>query len=188
MARIGEMTDRIVIQSNTPVAVAVSGITRSGSTATVTTAEAHGFVTGDYVTHAGAAQAEYNGEFQVTVTNTTVYTVTVAGTPVSPATGTITTLFTSDAQGGTTQSWWTLATVWAQVKALSATERVSLGGIAATADYIGKIYYRQDVKPTMRVSWTPYLGSARTLEIHGVEPDRTDPRRLLRLSLGEVVQ
>lgn len=71
-------------------AVSVSSITRSGSTATVTTATAHGFQTGQYVTIAGATQTEYNGLFAVTVTSTTVFTYTVSGSPATPATGTIT--------------------------------------------------------------------------------------------------
>ena len=71
-------------------AVSVSSITRSGSTATVTTAAAHGLTTAEYARLAGADQSDYNGRFQVTVTNTTVYTMTVANAPTTPATGTIT--------------------------------------------------------------------------------------------------
>lgn len=68
----------------------ISSITRSSSTATVTTGSAHGLTTGDNVLIAGAAQTEYNGSFTVTVTSTTQFTYTVSGTPASPATGTIT--------------------------------------------------------------------------------------------------
>ena len=68
----------------------VSGITRSTSTATVTTASAHGFTTGQRVTIAGANQTEYNGAFTITVTGGTTFTYTVTGTPATPATGTIT--------------------------------------------------------------------------------------------------
>lgn len=68
----------------------VTSITRSGSTATVTTSIAHGYSTGTVVVLAGALQSEYNGVFSITVTSTTEFTVTVAGTPVTPATGTIT--------------------------------------------------------------------------------------------------
>lgn len=69
--------------------VSVSSITRSGSTATVTTAAAHSLLTGEYVRVAGATQTEYNGKFQATVTSSTVFTYTVTGTPATPATGTI---------------------------------------------------------------------------------------------------
>ena len=70
--------------------VNVSSITRSGTTATVTTAAAHGFSTGDVALIAGAAETAYNGEFVVTVTGGTSFTYDVAGSPATPATGTIT--------------------------------------------------------------------------------------------------
>lgn len=73
-----------------PAAQSVSGITRSGSIATATTAANHGYSTGDLITIAGAAQSEYNGTFQITKTGDTTFTYTVTGTPVTPATGTIT--------------------------------------------------------------------------------------------------
>lgn len=69
---------------------AVTSITRSSSTATVTTTAAHGFSTGQRIVHAGAVQPEYNGTFEITVTAATTYTFTVTGSPATPATGTIT--------------------------------------------------------------------------------------------------
>lgn len=72
--------------------VNVSGITRSGTTATVTTATVHGLATGDSALISGAAQTQYNVEAVITVTSSTVFTysVVVAGdAPVTPATGTI---------------------------------------------------------------------------------------------------
>jgi|688.fasta_scaffold05195_20 hypothetical protein len=66
----------------------VSSLTRSVSTATAT-ATAHGFTTGDQVNIRGAAQAEYNGDFIVTVTDANTFTYTVTGNPATPATGTI---------------------------------------------------------------------------------------------------
>jgi hypothetical protein len=68
--------------------VAVTSITRSSTTATVT-ATAHGFTTGDQVNIRGAAQADYNGDFIVTVTDANTFTYTVSGSPTTPATGTI---------------------------------------------------------------------------------------------------
>jgi hypothetical protein len=68
----------------------VSGITRTGSTATATTAAPHGYSTGNTVRIAGADQTEYNGPFTITVTGTTTFTYTVGGTPTTPATGTMT--------------------------------------------------------------------------------------------------
>lgn len=70
--------------------LSVSSITRASQVATLTTASAHGFNTGDYVTVAGAAQAEYNGTYVISVTSSTAFTYTVTGTPATPATGTIT--------------------------------------------------------------------------------------------------
>lgn len=68
----------------------VSSITRSSSTATVTTAAAHGFSTYQRITIAGADQAAYNGTFEITVTGAATFTFTVTGSPASPATGSIT--------------------------------------------------------------------------------------------------
>lgn len=64
-------------------------ITRSGSTATVAHT-AHGMVTGDYAVIRGANQQEYNGPFAIANISTNAYDYTVTGTPVTPATGTIT--------------------------------------------------------------------------------------------------
>jgi len=82
--------------------VNVSSITRSGTTATVTTATAHGFSTGDVALIAGAAETAYNGEFVVTVTGGTSFTYDVAGSPSTPATGTIT---SKRAPGGFTKTF-----------------------------------------------------------------------------------
>jgi hypothetical protein len=66
-----------------------STITRSGSTATVTTNTAHGLSDGDPVNISGATQNEYNGIFQARVVSSTVFAITVSGSPLTPATGTI---------------------------------------------------------------------------------------------------
>lgn len=69
----------------------VTGIVRSGTTATVTTAVAHSLNVGDLMVIAGANELDYNIEAEVlTVPTTTTYTYTVANSPVTPATGTIT--------------------------------------------------------------------------------------------------
>lgn len=70
--------------------VNVSSITRSGTTATVTTATAHGLSTGDSATIGGAAQADYNIDAVVTVLTATTFTYDVANSPTTPASGTIT--------------------------------------------------------------------------------------------------
>ena len=74
-----------------PLAVrSVTSLTRSGTTATVTTSVNHGWTNGALVTIAGATQSAYNGEFIITVTSPTTFTYTVSGSPATPATGTIT--------------------------------------------------------------------------------------------------
>lgn len=69
-------------------------ITRSGSTATVTHT-GHGLATNDKVAIEGANQQEYNGVYQITVSDANTYTYTVSGTPTSPATGTIISTYTA---------------------------------------------------------------------------------------------
>ena len=70
--------------------VNVSSITRSGATATVTTATPHGLTTGASATIGGAAQVDYNIEAVVTVLTDTTFTYDVTNSPATPATGTIT--------------------------------------------------------------------------------------------------
>lgn len=72
------------------VALLVSSITRVGTTATATTPTPHKLATGMSTTIAGAVQTAYNGTFSVTVTGANTFTYQVAGSPVTPATGTIT--------------------------------------------------------------------------------------------------
>lgn len=69
----------------------VTGITRSSSTATVTTAAAHGLQIGDVIEIASADQSEYNGvKVVLTVPTTTTLTFAVDSGATTPATGTIT--------------------------------------------------------------------------------------------------
>lgn len=71
-------------------AQAVTSITRVSTTATVTTTGSHGYSTGDLVKVIGAVETDYNIEAEITVTGSTTFTYTVAGSPATPATGTIT--------------------------------------------------------------------------------------------------
>lgn len=68
----------------------VTGITRSGTTASVTTSGSHGKNTGDAVEIAGANETDYNGVFEITVTGANTFDYEVANSPSTPATGTIT--------------------------------------------------------------------------------------------------
>ena len=75
----------------TTVNTSVSSITRSGTTATATTAVDHALAVGHSVTIAGAVETDYNGVFVVlTAPTSTTFTYTVSGSPTTPATGTIT--------------------------------------------------------------------------------------------------
>jgi hypothetical protein len=73
----------------TTTGASVTSITRSSTTATVTTAASHGLATGAFVLISGAAQTEYNGVHLATVTGAAEFTYPVAGSPATPATGTI---------------------------------------------------------------------------------------------------
>ena len=71
----------------------VTSLVLSGTTVTATV-YGHGFVNGDYIRIAGATQTEYNSAanraFQISNVTPDTFTYTITGTPVSPATGTIT--------------------------------------------------------------------------------------------------
>lgn len=66
-----------------------SSVTFSGGTVTVTTSAAHGYITGADITVKDAAEAEYNGRFNITVTGDSTFTYAITGTPSTPATGTV---------------------------------------------------------------------------------------------------
>ena len=66
-----------------------TSITRAGTTATMVLANAHGFTRTGVLNISGCDQADYNGEFRVTVVDSVTVTFTVANSPVTPATGTI---------------------------------------------------------------------------------------------------
>jgi hypothetical protein len=74
--------------ATTSTAQTISTITRGGTgnlTATLTTAVAHGLVTGNTVTVAGAVPAEFNGAYRITVTNATTFTYTITTAPSGDA-------------------------------------------------------------------------------------------------------
>ncbi|MCW3678217.1 hypothetical protein [Burkholderia cenocepacia] len=73
----------------------ITSITASGTTATLTTALAHGLSTGDQVTITGATPGAFNGTYTVTVTGPTTFTYTMLTAPGGNATvvGTYTVLW-----------------------------------------------------------------------------------------------
>jgi hypothetical protein len=64
----------------------ISTITHVDAVATLTTATAHGLVTGAYVSISGTTPAAYSGVFKITVTSTTKFTYNMATTPGTNAT------------------------------------------------------------------------------------------------------
>lgn len=92
---------------------------------------------------------------------------------------------TPDTRGGRSSSWGTFATVWAHVRAARASEQQQAQAVGSHIDYAITIRYRADITPSMRVSWTPYEGSARTLQINGVHPV-DGQREFLLLTCSEV--
>jgi hypothetical protein len=83
--------------ASTSTAQTISSITRGGTgnlTATLTTAAAHGLITGNRVTISGADPGQFNGTYVITVTGTTTFTYTMATAPSGNATtvGTYTTI------------------------------------------------------------------------------------------------
>lgn len=84
--------------------VTISTITKSGTTATLTTATNHELATNDYVIITGAVSSDYNGTFQITVTSDTEFTYTMATTPASDASvvGTYQNIYWGSIGGGAT--------------------------------------------------------------------------------------
>jgi type IV pilus assembly protein PilY1 len=74
----------------TTIAVNISSLTRSGTTALVGTSGTHGFSTGDYITIANASPNDYNGTFPITKIDSTHFTYPVVEYPPTPASGTYT--------------------------------------------------------------------------------------------------
>jgi hypothetical protein len=75
--------------ATTNTAQTISTITRGGTgnlTATLTTASAHGLVTGNTITVAGAIPTQFNGTYRITVTGATTFTYTMATAPSGDAT------------------------------------------------------------------------------------------------------
>lgn len=72
--------------ATTTTAQTISTITHVGAVATLTTASAHGLITGNRVTISGATSSEYNGTYVITVTGANTFTYTMASTPAANAT------------------------------------------------------------------------------------------------------
>jgi hypothetical protein len=80
---------RWAFMATTSTAQTISSITRGGTgnlTATLTTASAHGLITGNRVTISGATPSQFNGTYAITVTGTTTFTYVMASAPANNAT------------------------------------------------------------------------------------------------------
>lgn len=71
------------------VSQSIQTLERSGSTVTATMADDHQLASGIEITVSGAVEVEYNGTFTITVIARDKFTYTIATTPTTPATGTI---------------------------------------------------------------------------------------------------
>ena len=67
----------------------VASITSSGTTATATTTDVHGFLNGEEILISGAGEAGYNGVQTITLTGPKSFTYAVTAGLGTPATGTI---------------------------------------------------------------------------------------------------
>ena len=65
----------------------ILSIERTGTTAKVTTTANHNYSTGQIVTIFGATEIQYNGDYSITVLNSTQFTYVVTGSPATPAGG-----------------------------------------------------------------------------------------------------
>lgn len=66
---------------------AASSLTASGTTATFTSSDPHGFVNGEEILISGATETGYNGVKTITLTGAKTFTYTVAAGLSTPATG-----------------------------------------------------------------------------------------------------
>jgi len=188
-ATIGPLRERLLIQENVPDPISVTSLTRSSTTATAVTATPHTYATGDYVTVGGATPTGYNGKVKITVTGASSFTYPVNGTLATPATGTITVTYFSNAQGQRVVGWQDFATIWGEQLAVRAYEKLQVQALQGQLDYRFRVFARGDLTKEMRAIWTPQWPPAspqHTLEIHGIVPDG-DGRQYMFLECGEIV-
>jgi head-tail adaptor len=172
----GNLREWLTIQVNDPPVLSVTSLTRASATATAQTATAHEYTTGDYVTIAGATPTGYNGKWKITVTGPTTFTYACNATLATPATGTITVVYVSDAQGGHEIGWTLYRTIAAEMLPVGATERLQAEALHSRLEYRFRIHAIDagGITAEMRAQWTPQWPPAQpmqTLEIHGVVPD-----------------
>jgi hypothetical protein len=181
MANIGRMRERITAQRNDPPVLSVVSITRSSTTATVTTTLLHNYLSGDYVTIAGCdgATSSYNAKWKIVMVGSAApwFTFTCSSAFPTPATGTMTVVYTSNAQGGQGANgslWRTLSTDYGEYIPLKSWESLQLR--ALQSDTTGRFRVHADAKwnERLRLQWIPSwpAGATRkTLSITGLIRD-----------------
>ena len=149
--------------------IALSSLTRSGSTATGTTAISHSICIGMSIVIAGADQTEYNGTFTVvSVPSATTFTYTVTGTPVTPATGTITASYdgvsieieSSDTGSDTNISSGGVLTIATPIPTISSTVYTQYAGISGGTDEEDTEAFRTRVIEKGQNPATPFSSEA----------------------------
>lgn len=196
MSQIGLMRERLVVQRNDPQTLSVSSLTRSSTTATGTTTVAHGYLAGDYVTIAGSLVVGYNstvaGVKIVAVPTPTTFTFACNGTLTTPATGTVTVTYKSNAQGGFGANgslWRTLDSIAAEMIPMRTSERLQLQAMQSDLTLRFRVRARADIDPTMRLLWTPSApaGAQRqTLALTGPPLPCEDGRTFMYLEAAQV--
>ncbi|NBW15258.1 MAG: hypothetical protein EBR82_45420, partial [Caulobacteraceae bacterium] len=89
---ISTADEPLTLSFNLAADKAITSITFSSTTATVTTAAAHGYTNGQTVNIRGATGADatkYNGDFAIAGASGSTFTYTMTGTPAANATGTL---------------------------------------------------------------------------------------------------
>lgn len=170
---VGAMRERLLVQQNLWPDVPILTLTQAAGLATAVTKVAHGYVSKDYVTIAGALPAGYNGKVKVTVVDTLTFTYTVSAGVSSPATQASTATYTSGPQGERRSHWVPLATIWGEMGPMPSAERMQLNAVQAIDALTFRVRVRPDLSPKMRLVWTPRwpaFSAPRTLEIASVNP------------------
>lgn len=185
------LRESLTIQENVPTPISVTSLTRTTTTATALTATPHGYTSNDYVTIAGAVPTGYTGKVKITVTGASSFTYTVSGVLATPATGTITVTYVSDAQGGRKNGWATFRQVRAELIPVKAWEKLQAKALSGQLDLRFRLHAidANGITDRMRALWTPQWPAGQpqhTLEIHGNVPDG-DGRQWAFLDCGEVV-
>lgn len=176
----GRLREKLTIQTNQPVAIGVRALTWAAGVAAAVTPTAHGYVTGDFVTIAGATPAGYNGKVRVTTTSATGFTYPVATSLTTPATGSISAIYASDTRGGRVGlTWRTLMAVRAELMPERSFDRLERQAIETGLNCRFRVRARAELVAGLRAAWTPSWPPRtpeRTFVVKGVELNMGDPR------------